>query len=271
MSARIIASTLLMLACLAARATYSEQTPADIEVGNTIYKVVDRIVLADALVFHKPQNSTRHPCIAHHVTMDGNKDGKNCSVPGGRPSYRVLGCGGTVSFVPETPAETFARVPGRDAPNLFASIVGAHIGKHNEGELEIAILVCGLRIAVPVLQDRPNKGRSSYRFNRLSLRISGPRGVAELTLGGIETRSESFRIAGMNQAVLFIVPFKALGPLKIERDEGFNHPQTQSIDLLSGKFELGSYSASDKRYTEDTEREVVPAGHHPVRVDSSRE
>ena len=70
-----------------------------------------------------------------------------------------------MSFVPETPAETFARVPGKDVPNLAASVVGVQIGKkHNEGELEIAVLACGPRIAVPVMQDDSLENGSPSNF-----------------------------------------------------------------------------------------------------------
>jgi hypothetical protein len=136
--------------------------------------------------------------------------------------------------------------------------------KHNEGELEIAVLACGPRIAVPVALDDPHEHRSSYNFNRISLSFSGGKRVAEFALRGIETRPETYRIAGMNEAVLFVVPFKALDGLKIEKQEGAGEAQTRSVDLVDGKFVLGEYSAQDNRYTENIEREVVPAGHFPV-------
>ena len=37
-------------------------------------------------------------------------------------------------------------------------------------------------------------------------------------------------------------------------------------ERLDGEFVSGSYSAQDNRYTENVERDVVPAGHPPVRV-----
>jgi hypothetical protein len=70
----------------------------------------------------------------------------------------------------------------------------------------------------------------------------------------------------MNEAVLFVVPFKALDGLKIEKEAGAGEAQTRSVDLLDGEFVSGSYSARDNRYTENVERDVVPAGHPPVRV-----
>ena len=138
--------------------------------------------------------------------------------------------------------------------------------KHNEGELEIAVLTCGPRIAVPVMQDESRKNGSPSNFNRISLRILGGKRVAELTLKGIEARPESYRIVAVNQAVLLVVPFKALKGLKIEKRESPDEMQTRSVDLLDGAFALVTYSAADTRNTETIEREVVPAGHYAVRV-----
>jgi hypothetical protein len=269
MLGRSRASALLILACFAGLVAHSEPFPAemnsDIKVGDTTYKVVDRIVLPNAVVFHKPQNPKGHPC--RRVTRDPHKNDENCGIPAGYASYGILGCGGAVSPIPETTAQTFARVPGKDAPNLFASIVGVHISKkNNEGELEIAVLACGPRIAVPIVQDVPHENGSSYKFNRIALSVSDSKRVAEFALRGIETRPETYRIAWMNEAVLFVVPFKALDTLKIEKEEGADEAQTRSIDLLHGEFVLGSYSAQNNRYTENIKREVVPAGHPPVRV-----
>ena len=73
----------------------------------------------------------------------------------------------------------------------------------------------------------------------------------------------------MNEAVLFVVPFKALHDLKIEKEVGSDKAQTRSVDLLDGEFVLGSYSSQDNRYTETIEREVVPAGHRPIQVINS--
>ena len=71
-------------------------------------------------------------------------------IPAGHLSYGILGCGGAVSSIPEPIAQTFARVPGKDAPNLFALIVGLHAAKkRKEGETEIAALACGPRVTVP--------------------------------------------------------------------------------------------------------------------------
>jgi hypothetical protein len=102
-------------------------------------------------------------------------------------------------------------------------------------------------------------------FNRISVRISSGRQGAELTLKGIEARPESYRIAAMNQAVLFVVPFKALDSLKIEKGHRPDEMQTQSIDLLDGEFSSGRYPSADADRTEIIEREVVPV-HFAVRV-----
>jgi hypothetical protein len=271
MSGRSVASTLLTLACLAGLVAHSEAVSAeansDIKVGDTTCEIVDPTVLANAVVFHKPRNPKGQRCIVRLVTMDPHNNEKNCGIPAGHLSYGILGCGGAVSSIPEPIAQTFARVPGTDAPNLFASIVGVHAAKkRNEGELEIAVLACGPRVTVPIVEDGAHENGSSYNFNRISLSVSGSKRVAEFTLQGIETRPGTYRIAGMNEAVLFVVPFKALDGLKIEGEAGAGEAQTRSVDLLDGEFVSGSYSARDNRYTENVERDVVPAGHPPVRV-----
>jgi hypothetical protein len=267
MSRRFSICVLLMLAPLAAYAADGEAVPTEIKVGDTTFQVVDRIVAANPLLFHKPEKVKKQQggkiC---RIIANPKKNEENCSVPAGRASYGILLCGPTRSFVPETLAETFARVPGKDAPNLAAAIIGVQIGKrHGEGELEIAILVCGPRIAVPVMPDDSRGSGPLSNFNRISVRISSGRRGAELTLKGIEARPESYRIAAMNQAVLFVVPFKALDSLKIEKDERADQMQTQSIDLLDGEFSLGRYSATDADHTKIIERQVLPV-HYAVRV-----
>lgn len=94
--------------------------------------------------------------------------------------------------------------------------------------------------------------------------MSVGKGVAELTLKGIEARPESYRTAAMNQAVLFVVPFKGLDGLKIEKGDRADEMQTRSIDL-DGEFSSGRYSASDADHAEIIDREVVPI-HYAVRV-----
>jgi hypothetical protein len=114
----------------------------------------------------------------------------------------------------------------------------------------------------------PDDSRGSgplSNFNRISVRISSGRRGAELALKGIEARPESYRIAAMNQAVLIVVPFKALDSLKIEKGDWADQMQTQSIDLLDGEFSSGRYSATDADHTKIIEREVVPV-HYAVRV-----
>ena len=271
MLGRSLASALLILACFAAAVAHSGPVQAeknsDIQVGNTTYKIVDRIVLANVVVFHNPQNPKGQPCTIRHVTLNRTENERDCGVPAGRSSESILGCGGAVSSISETTAQTFARVPGKDAPNLFASIVSVHTTKkHNEGELEIAVLACGPRIAIPIAPDGPYEQGSSYKFNRISLSVSGSKRVAEFALRGIETRPETYRIAGMNEAVMFVVPFKALDNLQIEMGRGIDEAQTRSIELRHGEFVLGSYSAQNNRYSQGIERDVVPAGHPPVRV-----
>lgn len=271
MSGRSLASTLLTLACLAGLVAHGEavsaETDSDLKVGDTTFKIVDRIFLAHALVFRKPHPPKGHPC---RVTVNPHNKEKNCGIPAGRPSYGILGCGAIVSSGPEPIAQTFARVPGKDAPNLFALIVGLHAAKkQSEGELVIAVLACGPRIAVPTVQDGAHENGSSYNFNRISFTVSGGNRVAEIALQGIETRPETYRIVGMNEAVLFVVPFKALDGLKIEKEVGSDEVQTRSVELLYGEFVLGSYSSGDNRYTETTEREVAPAGHRPIPVINS--
>jgi hypothetical protein len=259
-----------MLASLAAFATDGESVPEEIKVGDVTFKVVDRIVVATPLLFHKPEKvKKQHGAKICRTIRSAMRSEENCSVPAGRVSYSILLCGPSEPLAPETLAETFARVPGKDAPNLAAAIIGVQVGKkHDEGELEIAVLVCGPRIAVPVKQVDTGNSPSSFNFNRLSVRISGGKGVANLTLTGIEARPESYRVAAMNQAVLFVVPFKALDGLKIEREDRTSKMQTRSIDLLDGGFSWGRHSAADSEHTDTIEREVVPAGHYAVRVNT---
>jgi hypothetical protein len=178
-----------------------------------------------------------------------------------------LACDGAVSSTPETVAQTFGRVPGQYSPSLFASILGIYLSKkHSEGELEIVILACGPWIAVPVQQEGPLEGGVSFNFNRLSLSVSSGKRVAGFSLFGIETRPETYRIAGMNEAVIFVVPFKALDGLSIQKNEGSLKTQTENVHLLEGDFASGTYSARSGRYNEKIDRDVVPAWQPPVPV-----
>ena len=183
-----------------------------------------------------------------------------------------MGCGGTTSLLAEPIAQTFARVPGKDAPNLFASIVGILISKRYEkgkfeiafeGSLEIAIIACGPRIIVPVGREDKIKNGSSYDFNRISLSFSVDKKLARLVLVGTPTKPETYRIAGLDEVVLLVVPFKSTDGLKLEK--------TQSTASIEGEYALGSYSAVNNVYTVSTKRDIVPAGHPPVPViDSSK-
>lgn len=131
---------------------HSETRPtvgdSTIKVGETSYKVVDRVVIGDAVVFRKPLAVKEPPCTVRRVTS--KPEPKGC-IPSGRVSYGILGCGPLSSQQTESISQTFARVPGKDAPNLFASIVGMHVSrKRTDGTLLVAIIACGPRIAVPV-------------------------------------------------------------------------------------------------------------------------
>jgi hypothetical protein len=266
MSGRFSICVLLMLASLAAYAADGEAVPAQIKVGDTTFQVVERIVAANPLLFHKPGKVKKQQGKICRVTAHPKKNEENCSVPAGRATYGILLCGPTQPLAPETLAETFARVPGKDAPNLAAAIIGVQLGKkHGEGKLEIAVLVCGPRIAVPVMSDDSGESGPLSNFNRISVRISSVRRGAELTLKGIEARPESYRIAAMKQAVLFVVPFRALDGLKIEKGDRPDEMQTQSINLLDGEFSSGRYPSADADHTEIIEREVVPV-HYAVRA-----
>jgi hypothetical protein len=232
---------------------------SDVKVGDTTYKIVGRIALPRAIVFHKPQKPKGHTCVS--VIKK-----KNCYVPAGRIGG-IVACGGAVSPAPESTAQTFARVPGKDAPSLYASIVSIHFAKkRSEGELVIAVLACGPRIAVPTVPEGERENGSSYNFNRMSLSVSGNKAVAGFALQGIETRPETFRILAMDEALLFVVPFRTMNGLKIEKEAVSDKAQTQSVNLLYGEFVLGTYSSMDNRYTETTKRDVVPAGLQPIPV-----
>jgi len=227
-----------------------------IKIGNTSYKVVDRVVINDALVFRKPVKVKPPSCLVQRVTRDPNP--KGC-IPAGRISYGGILCGPVFQQPEESLAQTFARIPGKDAPNLLARIVGIHISRERtEGTLLIAVIACSSRIAVPVAGYEQLKRESSNSFNRLSLSISGNKRTAQLVLLGTATTPATYRIAGMNEVVLLVVPFKSLKGLKIEKTTDGKAAQTRSIDLIDGEYDLGSYSAADKTYTKAVSRDIVP-------------
>ena len=260
-SVRVVLATVLLLRF----AAYGEMMPivkgSSVKIGDSTYKVVDRIVLSKVLVFRKPKTRKVDRCLKQ----------MKC-IPGGRASYGILGCGPTVPSPVEPIAQIFARVPGKDAPNLFASIVGMSISrKRAEWTLEVALIACGPTIVVPVDQaDQPDR-RYSDSFNRISLSFSGSERAARLVLMGESTKPETYRVVGANEVVVFVVHFKSLKGLTIEKNENDTIAHTQSIDLVDGEYDLDSCSMADGKCTEVTRRDVVPAGHLPVPVIDSRQ
>src|SRR5579885_1440435 len=98
-----IALLLGTVACLSefAPAQQHTQTSSSIQVDDTTYTIVERIRLPRAVVFHKPLEPKRQPCIIRRVALDPSKDKKNCGIRAGTPVYGILGCGGEVSSNPE--------------------------------------------------------------------------------------------------------------------------------------------------------------------------
>jgi len=231
-------------------------TPATVQVGETTYQVVDRIVIRRALVLRKPQAHQLPPCARRRVS-----DPTSCVI-GGAESYGILGCMSTANLPEEPVDKTLARLPGRDAPNLFVEIMEVYLTKkRTSGTLRVAVTACGPRVAIPIAEKDEVNAESRGSFNRLLLSFSTGHKLAHLALLGIAAKPETYRVAGMNQAVLFDVPFKSAAGMSIE--ESRDGETTRSIQV-SGAFEVSSYAGAKMSYKKAS-REVVP-GHNPVPV-----
>ena len=85
-------------------------------------------------------------------------------------------CIGLGAFRPVSPRMSFRDLPSAIrrqicSDPLAAAIIGVHLGKsHGEGELEIGILVCEPRIAVPVMPDDSRGSGPLSNSNRISVR-----------------------------------------------------------------------------------------------------
>lgn len=230
---------------------------SQISIGETIYKIKDRIVLDEAMVFREPQTPTTSLCL--------NKE-QDCRIPAGRIAGLVPCESGSASLATESLTQTFGRVPGKDSPNLFASILSVHLSSPTYGELEIAVLACGPRVAIPVQQGAMLASGSSFDFNRVTLSASVKNSVAGFTLFGVRTLPETYRVVGMHEGIVFVVPFKNLNGLDIERAGDANKGLTRNLHLLEGDFVSGSYSDTHRRYEQHVTRGIFPVPQTPVPV-----
>ena len=230
---------------------------SEINVGETIYKIKDRIALDEAMVFREPYTSMTSLCL--------NKE-KNCRIPAGRIAGLIPCESGSAASARESLTQTFGRVPGKDSPSLLVSILGVHLSSATDGELDIAVLACGPRVAIPVQQGAMLANGSSFDFNRLTVSVSGRNSVAGFTLFGIEAQPETYRVVGMHEGIVFVVRFKNLDGLDIEREDDANEGQTQGLHFLEGDFVSGSYSAIHRRYEQHVTRDIFPVPQTPVPV-----
>src|SRR5581483_4125814 len=108
--------------------------------------------------------------------------------------------------------------------------------------------------------------KSASDFHRISLRISAGTQVTELSFQAIEKLPQSYRIIGMNEAVVFVIPFTGLRKLDIEKGENPNEIQTRSLDLTTdGVFASVRHAVEGGRPSQSIEREVVRI-HSPITV-----
>ena len=90
--------------------------------------------------------------------------------------------------------------------------------------------------------------------------------MTELSFQAIEKLPQSYRIIGMNEAVVFVIPFTGLRKLDIEKGENPNEIQTRSLDLTTdGVFASVRHAVERGRPYQSIEREVVPI-HAPIAV-----
>ena len=230
---------------------------SEINIGETIYKIKDTIVLDEAMVFREPHPPTPSLCLNNE---------KDCRIPAGRIAGLIPCEIGSSSSTTESLTQTFGRVPGKDSPNLFASILSVHLSSATDGELKIAVLACGPQVALPVQQGAMLANGSSFDFNRVTVSVSGRNSVAGFTVFGIETQPETYRVVGMHEAIVFVVRFKNLDGLNIEKEGNANKGQPQTLHLLEGDFVSGSYSATHRRYEQHVTRGIFPAAQTPVPV-----
>ena len=132
---------LLALAPLFAQPV-GDKPAAEIRIGDATFGIAERISLPNPINFHEPAKIKTDVCRSV-------EDKQDCGIQSGSASQRILACGGATSPHTDSRAEVFARIPGENAPNLFAEIIALRVGKqHDEGELEIAVLACGSPVAV---------------------------------------------------------------------------------------------------------------------------
>jgi|SRR5271155_1640856 len=250
--ARVLASTVAAWLCVAPSALPQIMSTArpEISIAGSHYKVLDRVVFDDAIVFKRP---------------DSNRAPGGSTVPGGSVPLGDLGDGGVGcvdmhSLPSESVRQTFARIPGDKSPSLFASVTSVRLApSRKEGTFEIALFnPCGPWIAVPIADRIHAADVDLTDVRRLSLHLYTDvvRNESwELFLFGIAITPESYRLLGLDEAIILVVPFKSAD--EIDTQNGPEGLELRSLEM-AGWYDSGSYSKSDMAYHQLSRQYRVP-------------
>jgi hypothetical protein len=246
---------------LASAQTISPESSPRVLIDNQLFQVIDRVAIDDAEAFKGVESAGNS---ARPINLG--------SVPPGDLGDGGVGCVERKPAAKEAVEQTFARLPGERSPSLFAAIAGLHLSANGKGgRLEIALFnPCGPWIAVPISRNKRVGIGGSYDLNRLSLRFSAIAGtrvvqVLDLSFFGRDTVPDSYKVVGLNQAVLLTVPFKWSVASNDTEQRRELPSQVQGLELV-GWYDSGAYSAQNHTYRQITRPYRVPSQQQPFPV-----
>lgn len=236
----------------AAFAQITSTVGTDISIAGEHYKVLGRVLFDEAIVFKPPDLNVAR----RELKVPG------ASVPAGELGDGGVGCLDRQLLPSESVQQTFARIPGENSPSLFASVTGVRLAPNRkEGTVEIALLnPCGAWIAVPIAVRMPVRDVELTRIRRLSLRLQTDavrNGTEswELFLFGIANTPDSYRLLGLDDAIILVVPFKSTE--EIDTRKGPEGLELRSLEMF-GWYDSGFYSKPDMAYHQQSRQYRVP-------------
>lgn len=232
------------------------------------YKIVDRIVLENVSTLREPQkHPVLPPCTVVRKTSGASAP---CNIPAGTPGDGGVMCLDAKASLPEPAAQTFSRIPGKDGPSLFASLVSVHTRRDSDsGAAEIILFnPCDPWIAVPIAQANQFSGATVRTLNRLSIRLkidARDTRLSAVDLVGMDTRPETYRLLRLDEAILLVVPLKACRRLVSKKRAGDSHPEVQNIGI-EGWYDSVTYSPGSDTYRPNIRPYRVSSAPHPAPV-----
>jgi hypothetical protein len=249
----ILRCSVVLLLFTAAHSVVAQTSVAseysEVVIDHQAYKVTARVVLSPDDTAQTPKDEG---CVITKISRD-SKSG--CRVPAGRIGDGGVGCIRRLSTPSESVTKTFARIPGERSPSLFSAITRIDLSQDGKGGVvEVALFnFCGGWIFVPISPTPKLGAADSLTLRRISLQLSKTM-KSEAFLYGSPEVPGSYRVLGLNQSVVILVPFTWSSDAdRSTQGRDGNHVQMDAM------YDSGFYSSSDKTYNVNSREYRVPS------------